>query len=481
MAPQLEQVIKQTNPSRRDLARLVVTLSIPTILAELSAVVMQYIDAGMVGSLGANASAAVGLVASSTWLMGGLCTGAAAGFSVQVAQLVGAGRLAAARNVFRQSLVVLAAFSVLLAAAGCAVSPHLPVLMGGEPNVCPDATSFLFIYALAIPAVQVVRLCTSMLQCTGDMRTPSRLNILMCLLDVVFNFFFIFPTRTVTLPLVGWALTVPGAGWGVAGAAAGTVAAEIVVALLLLRASTVTSPALALFGAAQANKPGEPAPSWRLTRQCLGRAVRVAAPLCLERAVMSAAQITSTAIVAPLGTVAVAAHSLAITAESVCYMPGYGVGSAATTLVGQSLGANNKPLAKRLGTFTTVFGMVTMGVTGLAMFFCAPWVMSLLTPDAAVQQLGANVLRIEVLVEPFFAASIVAMGAMRGAGDTLVPSLMNLGSMWGVRIPAAALMAGQFGLYGVWIAMTFELALRGVIFLVRLHRGTWLNRESMVA
>ena len=107
--------------------------------------------------------------------------------------------------------------------------------------------------------------------------------------------------------------------------------------------------------------------------------------------------------------------------------------------------------------------------------------MSLLTPDTAVQELGANVLRIEVLVEPLFAASIVALGTMRGAGDTLVPSLMNLGSMWIVRIPAAALMATHFGLYGVWIAMTFELAFRGVIFLVRLQRGRWLERDAMAA
>ena len=140
---------------------------------------------------------------------------------------------------------------------------------------------------------------------------------------------------------------------------------------------------------------------------------------------------------APLGTVAVAANSLAVTAEGFCYMPGYGIGSAATTLVGQSIGAQRLDLAKRFARLSTALGVAVMSCMGVVMFLAAPWMFTLLTPDPAIRELGAYVLRIEAFAEPLFAASIVAAGALRGAGDTLVPCVMNLVSMWGVRLTMA--------------------------------------------
>ena len=497
------RLLSKANPTRGELLRMVVWFSVPAILAEVSNTAMGYIDTAMVGSLGAAASAAVGLVASSTWLLNGLTTGAATGFTVQIAQLVGAGREADARNVLRQALLVLLAFSAALALVGALVSGPLPAWLGGEPEVLADASGYFLVYALALPAVQVNRLCVGALQCSGNMRTPSALNVLMCLLDVVFNFFLIFPTRTATL--FGSSVTLPGAGLGVVGAALGTAFAEVVVAALLLWVTCVRSPQLALFGALARTRiqtgAGAPAKNrtearpkiagqtargasstvetWRPQRRCLLAATRVAAPICLERIVMSAAQIVSTAIVAPLGTVAVAAHALAITAEGVCYMPGYGIGTAATTLVGQSFGANRKDLARRSARMSVALGMVVMGLTGALMFWLAPAVFRLLTPDVAVQELGATSLRIELLAEPLFAAAIVAMGALRGAGDTLVPSIMNLATMWGVRITLAVLLTPHLGLSGVWIAMAIELCVRGTLFLVRLLRGRWLERGSL--
>ena len=124
-----------------------------------------------------------------------------------------------------------------------------------------------------------------------------------------------------------------------------------------------------------------------------------------------------------------------------------------------------------------------MVMTGLAffMFMLAPVAFMLLTPDPAVQSLGAFVLRIEAFAEPLYAVSISASGAMRGAGDTLVPSLLNLISMWGVRITAAALLAPRLGLTGVWLAMCGELCVRGILFLVRLLRERWLENNFIKA
>ena len=117
----------------------------------------------------------------------------------------------------------------------------------------------------------------------------------------------------------------------------------------------------------------------------------------------------------------------------------------------------NKGRAKRFAWLSTALGMAVMGLTAVLMYAGAPWLFRILTPDATVRALGVQVLRIEAFAEPLFAASIVAAGALRGAGDTLVPSVLNLVSMWGVRITLAAVLAPRFGLPGVWFAMCFEL------------------------
>ena len=456
------------SPAFRQQAALVMRLSVPAILAEISSIAMQYIDAAMVGSLGAAATAAIGLVSSTTWLFGGVCIAAATGFSVQIAQLIGGGRKSEAQSVLRQGLIVGVLLGILIGALGAAISLHLPVWLHGAADVCPNASRYFLIYSCALPFSLLRQTSGSMLQCSGDMRTPSVLNILMCALDVIFNSLFIFPTRSVEL--LGNVFTMPGAGLGVTGAALGTAMSEIVTALLMTLFLCFRSPVLRL-------EKGIP---WRLEDRCLRSAARLALPLALERIVLGGAHVAATRIVAPLGTVAVAADSLAVTAESFCYMPGYGIGPAATTLVGQSIGADRRDLAKRFAYLSTALGMLIMAFTGALMFFFAPWMFSLLTPDPAIQELGSYVLRIEAFAEPLFAASIVVAGALRGAGDTLAPSILNLVSMWGVRITAAMLLAPRFGLPGVWAAMCGELCIRGVLFLVRMLRGKWLANGSKV-
>ena len=195
-----------------------------------------------------------------------------------------------------------------------------------------------------------------------------------------------------------------------------------------------------------------------------------------EHIAICGAQIMTTVIVAPLGIVAIAANSFAIIAESLCYMPGYGISEAATTLVGQSLGANRIRLLKRFANITVWSGMLIMGVMGVLMYVGAPQIIGVMTPVEEIRMLGIGILRIEAFAEPMFAASIVAYGVFVGAGNTFVPSLMNFGSIWGVRLTLAAWLAPTMGLRGVWLAMCIELCFRGAIFLVRLWSGNWIYK-----
>lgn len=446
----------------RDRLRLTVLLSIPSIVAQVSSIVMQYIDAAMVGSLGAEASASIGLISTTTWLFWGLCSAVATGFSVQVAHLIGAGRKEEAQAVVRQGLTAVAIFSVLLAAIGVGISDGLPHWLGGDASISNDASAYFFIFSLSLPVFQVGYLAGAVLRCSGNMFVPGMLNVLMCLLDVLFNWILIFPSHT-----VAGVLTIPGAGLGVTGAAIGTVLAETVTGVWMLLYLWRRSPQLNMRGTRGTFIPG---------RRVLGRASGIGLPIAGEHAIMCGAQILVTTIVAPLGTAAIAANAFAITAESLCYMPGYGIGEAATTLVGQSIGAGRVGLARRFAHICVYAGIIVMSLMGLIMYFASPLMMSFFTPDIHVRELGVMALRIEAWAEPMFAAAIVSYGVFVGAGDTLIPSCMNLGSIWAVRLTLAALLAPVMGLRGVWIAMCIELCFRGVIFLWRLYSESWLKK-----
>ena len=426
--------------STRQQISLTLQLSWPAIMAQLATIIMQYIDAAMVGRLGASQSAAVGLVASTTWLFGGLSYAAAMGFNVLTAQRVGGGRLAEARNILKQALVLCLAFSVVMAALAAALSAPLPRLL------------------------QLDNVAAGQLQATGNMRTPGVCMVLMCALDVVFNTLLIFPTGTIRLG----ALSLPGAGLGTVGAALGTGLAELAVGLYLLYFVLRRSPALRL----------EKGERLHLDRTQLRMVLRIAAPVASEKVILSTAQIVSTAIVAPLGTVAIAANSFAVTAESLCYMPAYGIQSAAAMLVGQSVGAGRRRMARRLGWVTVLLGIVVMVVTGGLLYAFAPQMMAILTPDSDIIALGTRVLRIEAFAEAMYGASIVAGGVFQGAGSTLVPTLFNLGTMWGIRLPLAWLAAPRWGLPGVWAAMCTELCVRGLLYLIRLGGKRWLPPEG---
>ncbi len=439
--------------SREKLA-LITQLSVPSILAQISATVMFFIDASMVGHLGAKASAAIGLVESTGWLLGGLSHAASLGFSVQVAHFIGANDFKAARRVLRQSLTCCLIWAVMISVIGIGISPFLPYWLGGTPEIVRDASLYFAIISLSGIFFQMESLAGSMLKCSGNMKIPSVLNIAMCLMDVVFNYIFIY-----VLDL------------GVMGAAAGTGLAMLVTAGLMLYFLLMKSEMLSLKGRWGSFKP---------QNTVVGNAFKIGAPMGLQHLLMGGAQIVTTLIVAPLGTIAIAAHSLAITVESLCYMPGYGIAEAATTLVGQGIGAGQKELTRSFARMSVGMGIAVMTVMGVLMWIFAPELMGIMSPVEEVIALGTDVLRIEAWAEPMFAAAIVVNGVFIGAGDTLYPAAISLCSMWFVRLTLAATLAPKYGLKGVWTAMAIELTLRGSIFLARLFKGKWAEKLNIM-
>lgn len=429
--------------------RLTILLSLPAIAAQISSVLMQYIDAGMVGHLGANQSASIGLITTTAWIMGGFTSGACSGFSVQVAHLCGAQDFKGARAVMRQGLSTVFVIGLILSAIGIAISGPLPYWLGGTEEIAGDASRYFLIYSSFIPIGAVGWAASAMLQASGNMKVPSLMYTGMCVLDVMFNYIFIYVCEM-----------------GVAGAALGTGAAEVVTSVFVVWYVLMRSKELSVKG-----ESGTFVPQRKTVRNAWG----ITAPMWLQNIIMRGSHIMSTIIVAPLGPISIAANSLAIIAESFCYMPGYGIEEAATTLVGQSLGAKRRDVAKRFSQITMLMAAGIMTVMGALMFIFATDLMMLLSSDPDVIALGAKVLRIEAFAETLYAFSIAGYGSCVGGGDTLVPSVLNFGSMWVIRIGLALILTPRLGLVGYWIAMCIELNVRGLLFYWRLRGEKWMK------
>ena len=337
----------------------------------------------------------------------------------------------------------------MLTLVGVGIHGYLPYWLGGGDDIAPYSSRYFLIYSLVLPFVFLYHISEMMLKSAGNMHTPSVMAVLICICDVIFNYLFIYIMKM-----------------GVVGAACGTAMAYFCISLPNLWISACRNRILNL------RQDKEP---FRWVKSYVHHACQISIPMAIQNILMSGAQIVSTMIVAPLGNIAIAAHSFAITAESLCYMPGYGIGDAASTLVGQTHGAGRTDLCKSFAYLTVGLGMSVMALMGVVMFVFAPEMIGVLSPVESIRELGTICLRIEAFAEPFFAASIVTYSVCVGAGDTKKPAAINLGTMWLVRLTLAYGLSKSYGLEGVWIAMATELTLRGCLFLVRLFRGSWMK------
>jgi putative MATE family efflux protein len=311
----------------------------------------------------------------------------------------------------------------------------------------------------------MVVMAGGVLRVAGDTRTPLFFNVLTNLINVVLNFLMIYDTREITV--FGRTFTMWGAGWGVKGAAIATaISIAISGSMLLSRLFKKDYPI-------RISVKGDYKPDFSVIKSAL----KLATPAALERITISSGQILMTTLITNLGTTALAANYLAITAEGMSYLPAYGFNVAATTLTAQSLGAENKEAAKRFAKRCVIFGIAMMSFMGVIMYFGAEFLISIFTPVTAVILLGASVLRVEAFAQPFFAASIICGGILRGAGDTKWPFYISIVGMWGVRIVTAYILAYPLGmgLMGAWIGMVADLFTRGVLSLIRYRSMKWLH------
>ncbi len=441
-------------------------LAWPVILDQAFQTMVQYVDSAMVGSLGAVATAAVAANSSTIWLVNGLMYSFGIAFSVLAARQIGAGEKEGVHHTVRQALMAALFFSIVTTSVMRFIAPRLPHWIGVEEAVAPHAASYMGYIALAYPFTILFSYLSNLLRSSGDTRSPLISNIITNVANIVGNFFLIFPTRTMVI--FNREVVVYGANLGVKGAAIATASATTLSALILF--------GVLLFKESPLKTPFKGV-SWRIDWGVMKQVVRLGTPLALERAVVSMGQIVLTILVTQISTIALATHHLAITAESITYMPAFGFSVAATTLVAQTLGAQKPEMSLAYARKCLHWTIILMSTAGLFMFIFAPQLMRFFTRDTQVITLGARVLRIEAFAQPFFALSIVIGGILRGAGDTKWPFINSLIGMWVIRIlPASILvLVFNFGLEAAWSCMVADLVVRGLLNYYRYHKREWVT------
>lgn len=442
--------------ARSEQFRLAMLLAVPSILSQLSMCMMSYIDAAMVGRLGSAQAAAVGLVSTSTWLLSSFCFANSTGFSVQIAHSCGAKDYKRAATLFRQGLLTVMGISLLITIIGIVISSSLPIWLGADESIASEAGAYFLIYSAFLPTLQFSIYCEAALIASGNSKVPGIVCFCMCALDVLFNYLLIFVLEL-----------------GVVGAAVGTGLATTCAGIFLYTYVLKKSPELReSISITELRKS---------IKVALQQGFSISWPLWLQNIVSRGAYIAATVLIAPLGTIAIAANSFAIIAEGFCYLPGYGVHDSATSLVGQSLGAGRKDSAQQFAGITISSGAAMMAILSVFMWIFAPEIIGLMSKDAAVIELGAKCLRIEAWAELLYGVSIVAYGCCVGAGDTLIPMLISLASMWIIRIGLALLLIPHYGLEGYWIAMAIELSIKGIIFALRIKSKKWMEVRAKLA
>lgn len=447
--------------------RLIVwALAWPTIVEQLLMTVVTYVDAAMVGSVGVDATASVAVNTTVIWLLQGIMAGLGVGASVLIAKKIGENRKEEVQSLLVQSLYASLILGIVMAVVGeLILAPYLSIWMGAEDKLIAPASQYMRIVALSFPFQVFLAVGCAIIRGSGDTKRPMIYNMVSNIVNIIGNFFFIYETRAVDL--FGLHFNVWGAGMGVGGAALGTLAAYTVAGSITVYHLVSTRSSIHI----------EKGTALTLNKPQMRQIINLGIPTVFERMTLSLGQIVITALVTGMGSTMLAAHQLATTAESICYMPCFGFSMAATTLAAQSLGAGEQKLAKKYSNICLQYGIATMVVSAVLMYVFAPQMISLFIRDAAVISVGAMMLRIEAFAEPFVAVANVVSGILKGGGDTKWPFYISLIGMWAIRLPMSLIVIKFFhvGLAGIWIPMAIDWVIRMIISTFRYKSEKWMH------
>ena len=401
---------------RKRYLKLIAHLAWPTILEQTLSTLVSYVDTAMVGRLGTQATAAIGCTMTVNWMLGSVVMALGIGFLAYIARNMGAGKKA------------------------------------GE---------YLFILYTPMVFRSASIMFGTVLRASGDTRTPMRVNTGVNIINVALNFLLIYKTRELTL--LGLTFTCPGADLGVTGAAIAS-AAAFTVGGLWMTVCLYKSPVISPRGH-----------SYKPDKAILGPCFRVALPSCLQRLATSSGYVVFSSMINSISQVSTAAHTIANTAESAFYIPGWGMQTAASTLIGNAYGEGDREKLKALSRLLLIIEFIVMTVSGTILFFGAEGLIGLFNRDEEVISLGAKVLKMVAISEPIYGIAIIIEGIFNGIGDTFHSFLFNVAGMWGIRILGTYIFVSRLGgdLTAAWGCMIAHNVCLGIMLSVKYIRGRW--------
>lgn len=436
-------------------------LAWPSVVDQGLQTIVQYVGSAMVGRIGAQASAAVGLTTTVTWLINSPFFAMGIGVLAYISSCIGAQEYEKSKTAAIQSIIIMFILGIIVGLAALIAAPFLPKWLGAAPEIQRDASLYFGIICLPMLFRSSSIIFSSVLRATGDMKTPMIVNLIMNAINIVLNFLLIYSTRIVTIG--GTSFSLYGAGLGVTGAAIAAAISYCVSGTLMF---------IALYRNKMLSPKGR---RIKLDMPIMNKCVDIGFPVALERVGLCLGYVVFSSLVTRLGTIALAAHSIAITAEQAFYIPGYGMQAAAATLIGNAAGERDEKKLHSVGITTIWIAVAVMTITGTLLFLLPDKMMSIFTQDQSVINAGAAVLKIVAISEPMFGALVILEGIFNGMGDTKVPFIFSMFSMWGVRIISTYLCVSVFrlGLNAVWICMIADNLVRFMLLLIRFLRGRW--------
>lgn len=436
-------------------------LAWPTMLEQLMQTAVQYIDTAMVGSLGKQATAAVGATSTVNWLVGSTVSAIGVGFLSYIAQAMGAGEKESAKKASGQAVLTVLIVGVFFTVLTTSLSGVVPVWMQVDMSIREAASRYFLILYTPMLFRTASIIFGTVLRSVGDTKSPMIVGIFVNIINIVLNFFLIYPTRHVDLFGTGW--TVYGAGFGIEGAAMASAVSYafggIAIAIKVWLHKEISPKGQSLK------------PDIKILRPCL----KVAVPNMLQRFATSLGYVAFASMINSLGDTSTAAHTIANTVESAFYIPGYGMQTAAATLSGNACGAKDKERLQSLAKTAIPLVVILMILSGGLLFLFAPQLMLLFSKDNEVIELGTAVLRMVAVSEPFYGVPIVIEGIMQGAGKTVTPFVFNVLGMWCVRILGTFICTQilDYGLVSAWACMIGHNLILFVLFGTLFATGRW--------
>lgn len=441
------------------LKKNILDLAIPATLEQILIMVVGVVSTILVGRIGKEALSAVGLINILTNFILALFTALSTGSTVLVARLIGEKNIRGAKEAVRQSLVI-AIFSSIIVTIACYISADkiLNLLFSqADRDVINLALVYFRLILYSFPFLLVNTIISGVLRGAGDTKTPMKIAYIVNIINVILSFILIFGINThfvYTKPL------------GLIGAGTAVTIARTIGGILIL---------LILFK----NKviPVEFGRRLYFDLSIIKRMLRVGIPAALEQFIMQGGFLILQVIISGMGTIAIAVYQIGMSINSISFMPVWGFSMAATTLVGQSLGALRPDIAEEYVKRILKMSLILICILGSMSFTFSKQLVSIYSLDSEIIRIGNFAIKILSLSLPFLCLVSVISSSLRGAGDIIYVTITTFIGIWCFRIVLAILLNKLFNLniYGVWIAVCIDFAIRGLLYLARFRRGKWKN------